>query len=165
MAVPFAASAGLLAGVAVATGRLKVGALMGSVPLAGLAIVGVAAAGSGPIGAAAGLLGRPDASLSGLLLALAVGSALAAVANNLPAAAFGAVWLARAHPASIIAYLIGTNVAALASPHGSVATILARAVGGRHGVGTPAGAYLGSAWRYAAAGSIAGILALALATR
>jgi len=105
------------------------------------------------------------APLSGLLLALAVGSALAAVANNLPATAFGAIWRAPARPASIIAYWIGTNVAALATPHGSVATILARAVGGRHSVGTPARAYLSSAWRYAAAGSIAGILALALVSR
>jgi Na+/H+ antiporter NhaD/arsenite permease-like protein len=64
-----------------------------------------------------------------------------------------------------VAFLIGTNVAALATPHGSVATILARAVGGRHGVVTPARAYLGSAWRYASIGAIAGILALALASR
>ena len=56
-------------------------------------------------------------------------------------------------------------MAALATPHGSVATILARAVGGRHGVGTPARAYLGSAWRYASAGAIAAFLALALAAR
>jgi arsenical pump membrane protein len=165
MAVPFAISAGLLAGVAVATGRLDVGALVRSVPLAGLAIIGVAAAASGPIDLAAGLLPRPEASLGGLLLALAVGSVLAAVANNLPAAAFGAVWLARAHPASIIAFLIGTNVAALATPYGSIATILARAVGGRHGVASPARAYLGSAWRYASVGAIAGILALVLASR
>lgn len=165
MAVPFAMSAGLLAGVAVAIARLDVRAVVKSVPLAGLAIIGIAVAASGPIDMAAGLLPRPDASTGGLLLALALGSVLAAVANNLPAAAFGVAWLARAHPASIIAYLIGTNVAALATPHGSVATILARAVGGRHGVGTPARAYLGSAWRYASAGAIAAFLALALAAR
>jgi arsenical pump membrane protein len=165
MAVPFAMSAGLLAGVAVATGRLDVRALVRSVPVVGLAIIGIAVVASGPIALAAGLLPRPDTSLGGLLLALAVGSVLAAVANNLPAAAFGATWLARAHPASIIAFLIGTNVAALATPHGSVATLLARAVGGRHGVGSPARAYLGSAWRYASVGAIAGILALALASR
>jgi arsenical pump membrane protein len=165
MAVPFAISAGLLAGVAVATGRLDVRALVRSVPLAGLAIIGVAVAASGPIDTAAGLLPRPDTSIGGLLLALTVGGVLATVANNLPAAAFGAVWLARAHPASIIAFLIGTNVAALATPHGSVATILARAVGGTQGVPTPARAYLASAWRYAATGSIVGIVALAIATR
>jgi arsenical pump membrane protein len=165
MAVPFALSAGLLAGVAVATGRLDVRALIRSVPLVGLTIIGIAVAARGPIELAAGLLARPDASIGGLLLALAVGGVLATVANNLPAAAFGAIWLARAHPASIIAFLIGTNVAALATPHGSVATILARAVGGRHGVEISARAYLGSAWRYASAGAIAGILALALATR
>jgi Na+/H+ antiporter NhaD/arsenite permease-like protein len=119
----------------------------------------------GPIELAAGLLARPDASIGGLLLALAVGGVLATVANNLPAAAFGAIWLARAHPASIIAFLIGTNVAALATPHGSVATILSRAVGGRHGVATPARTYLRFAWRYASVGAIAGILALTLASR
>lgn len=165
MAVPFAISAGLLAGAAVATGRLDVRALVRSVPLAGLIIIGIAAAASGPIDLAAGLVPRPDASLGGLLLAVAVGTVLAAVANNLPAAAFGAVWLARAHPASIIAFLIGTNVGALATPHGSVATILSQAVGRRHGVTTPTRAYLRSAWRYASVGAIAGILALALANR
>jgi arsenical pump membrane protein len=165
MAVPFAISAGLLAGVAVATGRLDVRALVRSVPLGGLMVIGIAVAASGPIDLAAGLLPRPDASLFGLLLALAVGSGLAAVANNLPAAAFGAVWLARAHPASIIAFLIGTNVAALATPRGSLATILTRAVGRRHGVAAPARAYVRSAWRYATVGAISGILALALASR
>jgi arsenical pump membrane protein len=165
MAVPFAMSAGLLASVAVATRRLEVRALARSVPLAGLTIIGIAAVASGPIELAAGLLPRPDASLGGLFLALAVGSGLAAVANNLPAAAFGAIWLAWAHPASIMAYLIGTNVAALATPHGSVATILARAVGGRHGVETPTRTYLRSAWRYASVGAIAGVVTLALLTR
>jgi len=127
----------------------------------GVAVVGALAA------VAVGLLGGDMAvpfAISAGLLALAVGSVLAGVANNLPAAAFGAVWLAPAHPASVIAYLIGTNVGAVATPHGSVATILTRAVGGRHGVGIPARVYLGSAWRYASAGAIAGILALVLAT-
>ena len=164
MAVPFAASAAVLIGVSVATGRLAVRTVLRSIPLAGVTVIVFASVASGPISFAAGRP-EPDATLGGIVLAAAVGSVLAALANNLPAAAFGAVWLARAHPASIVAFLIGTNVAALATPHGSVATILARAVGGRHGVETPARAYLASPWRYAVVGSVAAIAALALVTR
>ena len=97
------------------------------------------------------------------MLALAVGALLAMAINNLPAAAFGAVWLAGSHPATIVAFLIGTNVAALATPHGSVATLLARAVGVRNGVAIPVGDYLRSAWRYAAIGTVAGLIALVIA--
>lgn len=165
VAVPFAVSGGILAGVAVAGGRLDVHAVARSVPLAGLAVIAVAAIASEPIGIAAGLLPRPDASMGGLLLALVVGGGLAALANNLPAAAFGAVWLVGGHPATVVAYLLGTNVFALATPHGSVATILARAIGHRHGVRTPATRYLRTAWAYAAAGAVAGILALAVVAR
>ena len=165
VAVPFAVSGGILAGVAVATGRLDVGAIARSVPVAGLAVIAIAAIASEPIGSAAGLLPRPDASLGGLLLALVVGGAFAAVANNLPAAAFGAVWLVGMHPATVVAYLLGTNVVALATPHGSIATILARAVGHRHGVRTPATRYLRTAWGYAAAGAAAGLIALVLVAR
>jgi Na+/H+ antiporter NhaD/arsenite permease-like protein len=103
--------------------------------------------------------------MGGLVLALVVGGGLAALVNNLPAAAFGAVWLVGAQPATVVAYLLGTNVVALASPHGSVATMLARAVGHRHGVGTPTTRYLRTAWAYAAAGAVAGLLALAVAAR
>ena len=138
---------------------------MRAIPLAGLAIIGAAAIAGGPITLAAGILPLPGGSPVGLVLALAVGGLLAAVANNLPAAAFGAVWLSRAHPATIVAYLVGTNVAALATPHGSVATLLARAVGVRHGIVTPVGTYLRSAWRYAAIGTLAAMLALVLVPR
>lgn len=165
MAVPFAASAGLLAGAAVAIGRLAFRTVIESIPMAGLAVIVIAVVANGQIGLAATAMPRPDGSLGGLLLALVVGSALAAIANNLPAAAFGAVWLARAHPAAVIAFLIGTNVTAVATPHGSVATILARSVGARHGVVTAPRAYLVGAWRYAVIGAVAGVLALALVTR
>jgi len=165
VAVPFAISGGVLAGAAVASGRLALGTVGRSVPLAGLAVIATAVVASGPIGTAAGLLPRPDASVGGLLLALVVGGALAALVNNLPAAAFGAVWLLGAHPASVVAYLLGTNVIAMATPYGSVATILARGVGERHGVATPTGRYLRSAWPYAAAGAAAGTLALVLVAR
>ncbi len=165
VAVPFAISGGILAGGAVMTGRLGVRAIVRSIPLAGLAVIAIAVIASGPIAIAAGLLPRPDASVSGLLLALVVGGVLAALVNNLPAAAFGAVWLIGAHPASVVAYLLGTNVLALATPHGSVATILARAVGHRHGVAIPTRQYLRFAWAYAAAGAVAGMLALVLVAR
>lgn len=165
MAVPFAMSAGILAGGVVASGRLAVRDLARSVPVAGLIVIGLAALASGPIAVATGLLPRPDAGIDGLVLALAMGGLLAAAINNLPAAALGAAWLARTHPATVVAYLIGTNIAALATPHGSVATILARAVGDRHGIATPAATYLRSAWRYASVGAIAAIAALWLVAR
>ncbi len=165
MAVPFALSAAALAGTAIATGRLTTRALLGSIPLAGLVVIGIAAVASGPIIIAAGSLPRPDATAGGILLAAAVGGLVAAPANNLPAAALGAVWLARANPATIVAFLIGTNVAALATPHGSAATILARAAGAQHGVETTARAYLGSVWRYALVGALAGLAALLLVAR
>lgn len=89
MAVPFAVSAGTLAGVAVATGRLAIRAMLRSIPLAGVAVIGIAAIASGPMGTAAGWLPRPDATPRDLLFVAAVGGLVAALANNLPAAAFG----------------------------------------------------------------------------
>lgn len=165
MAVPFAVAAAVLAGAAIASGRLAARKLARAVPVGGLAVIGVAAVASGPISLAAGLLPLPGGTLGGLVLALAVGGLLALLVNNLPAAAFGAVWLARAHPATIVAYLIGTNIAAIATPHGSIATILARAVGKGNGVQMPVGAYLRSAWRYAAIGTLAGGITLAIVAR
>jgi arsenical pump membrane protein len=165
VAVPFAISGAVLAGFAVASGRLAVRDLVRSIPVAGLIVIGLAAIASGPIAVATGLLPQPDAGLVGLVLALAVGGLLAAAINNLPAAALGAAWLARAHPATVVAFLIGTNIAALATPHGSVATILARAVGERHGIATPVRTYLRSAWRYASVGAIAAIVVLWLVAR
>ena len=165
MAVPFAASAAALVGTALATGRLAIRTVLHSIPLAGVAVIGVAAVAAGPMGLVAARLPQPNATPGGILLAATAGGLVAALANNLPAAAFGAVWLARVHPASIVAYLIGTNIASLATPHGSVATILARTVGGRHGVETPVRTYLASAWRYALVGSAAAILALVLVAR
>jgi arsenical pump membrane protein len=165
VAVPFALCSGILVGLAVASGRLDLGAIVRAVPLAGLSVIAVADVAGGPIAMAAELLPRPDPSLGGLVLALAVGGTLAAVANNLPAAVFGASWLVGAHPATVVAYVLGTNVVALATPHGSVATILARAVGHRHAVSTPPSRYLRAAWAYAAVGAVAGLAALVVAGR
>lgn len=165
MALPFAASAGILTAAALVSRRLEVGSVARSLPLGGLAIVLGAALFSGAIDTAASTFFAPGATLPGLLVALGVGGVLAAAFNNLPAAAFGAAWLAHGQPATIVAFLLGTNVAAMATPHGSMATILARGVGARHGVATPAGAYIRSAWRYALAGTLAGVLVLALVSR
>jgi arsenical pump membrane protein len=165
VAVPFAASAGLLAGSAVASGRLTVRAVVRSIPVGGLLVIGGPALASGPIATAAAFLPGPSDAPGGLLLALLVGGLLAAILNNLPAAALGASWLAHAHPATVVAFLIGTNVVALATPHGSVATILARSAGAQHGVTTSSKAYLGSAWRYASIGAVAGLLALMVVAR
>lgn len=165
MAIPFAVSTAILAGSAIASGRVRACALLRAMPLTGLGVVALAAVASEPIAATAGTLPRPDAGLLGLGFALAVGGLLAAVANNLPATAFGAVWLMHSHPATIVAYLLGTNIVAIATPHGSVATILARGVGARHGVASSNGSYLRGGWRYAAAGAMAGFVALAVVAR
>jgi arsenical pump membrane protein len=165
MAVPFAVSAAALVGTALATGRLAIRTVARSVPLAGVAVIAIAAIARDPMGVVAARLPQPDVTSGGIVLVVAVGCLVATLANNLPAAAFGAVWLARVHPATLVAFLIGTNIGALATPHGSVATILARAVGRRHGVEIPARAYLGSAWRYALVGSLAGTLALVVVAR
>lgn len=165
VAVPFAISSAILTGAAVAGGRLDPRAIVRSIPLTGLGVIMLAAVAGGPIAVAASLLPRPDDSASGLVLALVVGGVLAAIANNLPAAAFGSVWLVGSHPAAVVAYLLGTNVVALATPHGSVATILARDIGKRQGVTIRGGRYVRSAWPYAVAGAAAGIIALALVAR
>ena len=66
---------------------------------------------------------------------MAVGSVLAMTVNNLPVVASSVRRGSRARILRpIIAFLIGTNIAAIATPHGSVATILARSVGARHDV-------------------------------
>ncbi len=89
-----------------------------------------------------------------------VGGVLAAVVNNLPAAAFGAAWLGVASPTLIVAYLVGTNFGSVATPHGSVATILARSSARLRGRETGIRVYLANAWRYAAVTAIAAIAAL-----
>jgi len=58
--------------------------------------------------------------------------------------------------------VIGTNVVAIATPHGSIATILVRASGSQRGVSTPSAAYLAGAWRYAVVGAAGAFTALVL---
>jgi Na+/H+ antiporter NhaD/arsenite permease-like protein len=123
----------------------------------------VVAAFAGPLIAdLAAYIPKPGADVGGLLLALVVGAALAGVLNNLPAAALGTVWLVASPAPAIIAFLIGTNIAVVATPHGSVATMLAHGVGRRQGVVVEVPTYLRSAWRYGLVGSAAALAALLL---
>ena len=165
MAIPFALAAALAAAAAVASGRLGGGDLVRPVPFAALALVAVAALLAGPISAVAGLVPHPGDDALGLVLALVAGGLLAMALNNLPAAAFGGAWLVHAAVPVVVAYLIGTNIAALATPHGSAATMLVRAGGASRGADMPAAAHLRGAWRYALAGSVAALVLLVLVAR
>jgi Na+/H+ antiporter NhaD/arsenite permease-like protein len=69
--------------------------------------------------------------LAGLLLIAVVTSGLSAIANNLPVSAAAATFLAGGPGA--YAALIGLTAGALATPHGSVATMIAREVAGEDG--------------------------------
>lgn len=165
MAVPFALAAGVLTTSAIIAGRTTVEETRRSLPISALALVTAAAVLVGPAGDAAAGLPHPGEDPVGLVAAMLVGGAAAALCNNLPAAAFGAVWLAYASPPVVIAFLLGTNILALATPHGSAATMLVRAGGHRRGVTMPAVDHLRAAWRYAAAGGVAAIAVLATAPR
>jgi Na+/H+ antiporter NhaD/arsenite permease-like protein len=163
MVWPFVAGGAILAAWAVGSGRVEPRRIVEAAPLVPLAIVVVAALAAGPIAAVAGLLPKPHVADPLTLLAVMVaGGALAATVDNLPAAAYGAVWLSGAPVPVVVAWLVGTNVAALVTPHGSVATLLARAAARRHGPTSSVGDYLGAAWRYAAIASVASIACLVL---
>lgn len=160
----FAVTSALVSGLAVASGRATVRELAGSVPLPGIAVIAAAAALSGGIAVLARSIPVPIGHLSSadLVWIALVGGVLAAGLNNLPAAAFGAVWLRAAGPVGVIAYLVGTNVIALVTPHGSLATMLCRSVASRAGHEVPVGPYVRAAWRYALAGGLAALLPLVL---
>lgn len=162
MVWPFVAGSAILVGWAVATGRLDPAPLVRRAPLGAFAVLLAAAVLAGPIASIAGALPRPaDSGPLTLVLVALVGGVLAALINNLPAAAFGAAWLGVASPVLIVAYLVGTNFGAVATPHGSVATILARSTARLRGRDAGIRPYLQNAWRYAAVTGIAAIVALA----
>jgi Na+/H+ antiporter NhaD/arsenite permease-like protein len=165
MAVPFALSAGVLAGAATARRLASPADIARSLPIAALVVVLAAAWLGGAVAPDARLIPHPADDLAGLALALAAGGLLAITLNNLPAAAFGGVWLAHAAVPILVAYLIGTNVAALATPHGSAATMLVRSGGARRGVDLPASRHVTTAWPYALAGSAVALALLALVAR
>jgi len=164
----FGLTAAIAAGCAIASGRpgARPLDLARSIPLSGVAIVGMAAIAIGPMASLAALIPDPQTTLPPLValpfIAL-VGGLLAATVNNLPAAAFGAFWLIGASPAAIVAFLIGTNLIAIATPHGSLATILCQRLATGKGVRVGARMYLGSAWRYASAAGLAAVVALLIA--
>lgn len=144
-------------------GRAELPGLLRTIPLTGVGVVLLAALAREPMVELAATLPQPQASLP-LPLALAVfalvGGLLSAAINNLPAAAFGSVWLVGASPEAVVAYLLGTNILALLTPHGSLATILGRSLAKAAGAHLPTIAYVRDAWRYALGGTAAGLLAL-----
>jgi arsenical pump membrane protein len=160
VAYPFAAASAALVGAAVVRGRLSGAMVVGSLPVWGLVVVTVAAVFAGPLATAGAAVPGPGAGVGALLLAVGAGGLLASLANNLPAAAVGAGWLAGAGPGTIVAFLIGTNIAAIVTPYGSVATLLARRIGSSRGVELTSRGYMGGAWRYAGAGTLAAVAVL-----
>ncbi len=163
--MPFAIASGAVTAIALGAGRTPVGTVARSLPIAGLMVVLGAAVLAGPFAALATRLPSPTADVSGVALAAVAGGAVAALVNNLPAAAAGSFWLVGASPHFVVAYLIGTNVAAIATPHGSVATMLARATAARGGMELSTRSYLSDAWRYALAPSVAAVAVLLAAGR
>lgn len=165
MAVPFALAAAVSSAVAIASGRLAARDLVRPIPFAALALVAAAAVLAGPVSDMAAIVPHPGDDALGLVLALVAGGILAMTLNNLPAAAFGGAWLVHAAVPVVVAYLIGTNIAAVATPHGSAATMLVRAGGASRGAGMTAAAHLREAWRYALAGSAAALAMLLVVAR
>lgn len=161
----FAVVTAIVSGCALISARERLGLarLLGSIPPSGVAIVLIASLASGSMIGLAGRLPDPQAILPAVIalpaLAL-VGGLLAATINNLPAAAFGAVWLVGGSPDAVVAYLIGTNLLAIASPHGSLATILCTRVAAREGIAIGFRTYLRTAWRYAGAAAAAAVIVL-----
>jgi Na+/H+ antiporter NhaD/arsenite permease-like protein len=137
--------------------------LLASIPISGIVVVLAAAVARQPMAdVAAGLPRIEDALPAALALpAIAVvGGLLAAAFNNLPAAAFGSIWLIGASPEAIVAFLLGVNILNLLTPHGSLATILGRNLARAAGAHLPVAVYLRTAWPYAIAGTAAGLIPL-----
>ncbi len=135
VAVPFAFSGGVLACGAVAAGRLDVRTIVRSIPLAGLAVIAIAVIASEPNrdrnrGCCPDRL--PQWAGCSSRSSLVVGLLLSPTTS--PAAAFGAVWLVGAHPATVVDLPARDQCRRPGDPQPLVATILARAVGHRHGV-------------------------------
>lgn len=102
----------------------------------------------------------PSGEVAWIIVVAVVGGVLAAAVNNLPAAAFGAVWLAAARPVTLVAFLVGTKILAIATPHGSLATMLSHAVADRRGRPVDRRRYLRRPWRDALLVGAAALLAV-----
>jgi Na+/H+ antiporter NhaD/arsenite permease-like protein len=158
--------AATITALALVDGRLRLPSVARAVPVAPVLVLLAAAVLREPIASLAGYLPRPDVLVSPALalpLIALVGGTLAATVNNLPAAAFGGIWLAGAGGPAIVAYLIGTNILALVTPHGSVATMLGRSLAHRGGVEITPRDYLWRGWRYAIAGAVPALVVVVLA--
>lgn len=164
----FAISAAIVAGCAIASGRDSTPAdLARSIPPGGVAIIAIAAMAVGPMAGLASLVFDPQTTLPPIIalpIITLVGGLLAAILNNLPAAAFGAFWLVGASPEAVVAFLIGTNLIAIGTPHGSLATILCRRLAAGKGIHVATRSYLDTGWRYACAAGLPALGAL-LVTR
>ncbi len=158
----FAVTAAIVAALAVTAGSCRPTALGRSIPPAGVAIILATVAFSGELDRLVALL--PSAPLGADILTLAMvavaGGLLSAAFNNLPAAAFGALWLIGAGPSTVIAFLIGTNVISVLTPHGSLATMLSHSVAIRRGWPLDRRAYVRRGWVEVVALTAAAVLAL-----
>ena len=172
----FAVATAIVAGCAIASERQGTAPLdlARSIPLGGVAIVAVAAILVGPMAGLAAWVPDPETTLPQIValpIIAIVGGLLAASLNNLPAAAFGAFWLVGVISAAllaliavvVVAFLIGTNLIAIGTPHGSLATILCQRLAARRGIHFGTRIYLGAAWRYASAAGIPALGALLIA--
>jgi arsenical pump membrane protein len=165
IALVFATTAAIVTGCAVGSSQREVGSreLLRSIPLAGVAVVLFAAIATAQLTGLGAHLPDLQATLPAIValpLVALVGGLLAVTINNLPAAALGAIWLSGSSPTAVVAFLVGTNLFALATPHGSLATILSRQLGLRRGIDLGARTYLANAWRYALVSSLAALVAL-----
>jgi arsenical pump membrane protein len=165
VAAVLAIASAVITAAALLDGRLTVPAIRHALSIPAIVVILAAAVLRDPIAGLSGLLPVPDPAMIGWLAfpaAAIVGGLLSSVFNNLPAAAFGAIWLQGAGAPLVVAYLVGTNVLALITPHGSVATMLGRTLAHRGGVTIGPRDYLGQAWRYALAGAIPALAVLAI---
>jgi hypothetical protein len=164
MVWPFVAGAAILTGWAVGSGRLEPEPLVRRAPLPAVAVLVGGAILAGPIAAVAGVLPRPvDLGPVTLASVALTGAVLAALVSTLPAAVLGAAWLGVASPALLVAFVVGANLATLAMPRGSVATIVLASRTGprrRDAARRPA---VPDAWHVFLAAGSAAIVALALA--
>lgn len=157
------AAAAVITALVLLDGRLAVTHIRTAVPVSAVLVILAAAILREPIASLASYLPLPDTSAGDprVLLGVAlVGGILAAAVNNLPAAAFGAIWLHAASGPFVIAYLLGTNILALVTPHGSVATMLGRSLAHRGGVKVSPRGYLWLGWRYALGGTVPALFVL-----
>lgn len=155
--------AATITALALLDGRLAAGAIRHAIPWSAVLVILAAGVLREPIGALAAHLPVPGTEVPSALALPAValvGGILAAALNNLPAAAFGAIWLHAAGGPLVIAYLLGTNILALVTPHGSVATMLGRTLAHRGGVVITPRDYLWRGWRFAVAGTVPALLVL-----